>query len=113
MECLGSKLLALTSFSFRCRGVTYPCALVQWYSRVSDEVDEATGMYIVEPDVYDDGTPVLKVVHLETIYRAVHLIAVYGDEVIPSDLTLDDSLDYFKHFYVSKFADHHMFDTLH
>jgi hypothetical protein len=34
-------------FSFAWQGITYPCALVHWFSRVGDEADEDTGMWVV------------------------------------------------------------------
>lgn len=100
-------------FSFKHEGTIYPCALVHWFSRVSNEPDEATGMWIVEPDHFEDGQPFMDVIHIDSIYRAAHLIGVGGDEFIPEDLTFAESLDYFAAFYVSKFADHHMFESLH
>jgi hypothetical protein len=45
----------------------YQCALVHWYSRVGDEPDEETEMWIVEPP---------SIIHLDCIPRAAHLIAV-------------------------------------
>ena len=44
-------------FSFKSQGQLYPCAMVQWYSPCGDEPDKDTGMWIVEPDVYEDGKP--------------------------------------------------------
>src|SRR5258707_8089219 len=38
-------------------GTTYPCALVHWYSHIGDKPDEKTGMWIVQPEVYEDRTP--------------------------------------------------------
>ncbi|KAF7979332.1 hypothetical protein HWV62_42747 [Athelia sp. TMB] len=96
-------------FSFRAGGRKYACALVQWYSRISEEPDEETGMWIVQPDVYDDGSPVLAVIHLDTVVRAAHLIGAYGETFVPKSITHDTSLDAFYSYYVNKFADHHSF----
>lgn len=100
-------------FSFKAAGNDYPCALVHWYSRVSDEPDEATGMWIVEPDIHTDGSPVLAVIHLDTIVRAAHLIGTYGEGFIPKTIHCDNSLDSFYSYYVNKFVDHHAFDFAH
>ncbi|OBZ70718.1 hypothetical protein A0H81_09500 [Grifola frondosa] len=98
-------------FSFKFRGIKYPCALVRWYERMSDEPDEDTGMYIVQPES-KHGAPVLSVVHLDSIVRAAHLIGVYGNEPIPDNLTEHNALDAFRFFYVNRFADHHAFETI-
>lgn len=100
-------------FSFKHGGTIYPCALVHWFSPVGNAPDEATGMWVVEPDHFEDGQPFMDVIHIDSIYRAAHLIGRCGDEFIPEELTFADSLDYFSAFYVSKFADHHMFESLH
>ncbi|OSX55713.1 hypothetical protein POSPLADRAFT_1117085, partial [Postia placenta MAD-698-R-SB12] len=42
-------------FSFTYEQVKYPCALVEWFSPVSQEPDDDTGMWIVEPDFDEDG----------------------------------------------------------
>jgi hypothetical protein len=97
-------------FSFRYAGVTYPCALVQWYSRVAEEPDEDTGMWVVEPDFNLDGSRFMAVIHLDSIVRAAHLLGVCEqDEAVPTDLSCDNSLDSFPFFFVNKYADHHTF----
>src|SRR6267378_770966 len=50
-------------FSFKHEGITYPCALVQWFSTVGDGPDDETGMWMVEPD-FQRGQRVLEVIHL-------------------------------------------------
>lgn len=96
-------------FSIRSRGVTYPCALVHWFSRLGDAPDEDTGMWIVQPD-FVDGSPYAGVIHLDSIVRAAHLIGVYGEDRIHDDFAFSDSLDAFNAFYVNKFIDHHAFE---
>lgn len=78
-------------FSFRAGGRKYPCALVQWYSRVQEEPDEETGLWVVEGDVQADGSPVLAVIHLDTIVRAAHLIGNYGEGFICKNITSETS----------------------
>jgi hypothetical protein len=97
-------------FSIEFCGITYPCALVQWMSRLSDEADENTGMWIVEPDVDASGSPLVAVIHLDSILRAAHLIGVCGDKCLPKGLAFHQSLDTFPAFYVNKFIDHHAFE---
>lgn len=100
-----ARLLILFSFGYD--GVEYPCAFVQWFCRERDEPDEDTGMWIVEKEFYEDGSPRLAVIHLETILRAAHLIPVYGGEYVDEDLEHTDTLFRFDRFYVNKFVDHH------
>ena len=108
---LGLEIARVRSFlSFKSSGVTYPCALVHWYSRVGDEPDLATGMWIVEQDHDPDGSPSAAIIHLDTIFRAAHLLGVCGSDFIPNDLSHDTSLDVFHAYYVNKYIDHHAFE---
>lgn len=97
-------------FSFVHNGITYPCALVHWYSRVGDEPDENTGMWVVEPDWCPDGSPNESIIHLNCILCAAHLIGVYGDNLLPPGLTAENSLDTFNSYFVNKYIDHHAFE---
>ena len=100
-------------FSFQHQNETYPCALIQWYSYVGIQPDEDTGLWKIEPDTEDDGNPRLAIIHLDTIFRAVHLIPAYCTaEFISRDITMHSSLDSFNTFYVNRFADHHLFANL-
>lgn len=82
-------------FSFSYRGTFYPCALVHWFSWVGNGPDENTRMWIVEPDLNMDGSHCAGVLHLDTIIRAAHLIAVYGENFLPKGLSPAQSLDIF------------------
>jgi hypothetical protein len=97
-------------FSVKHEGMTYPCALVHWYSRVGDSPDGNTGMWVVEPDVLEDGQPFVAVIHLDAIFRAAHLLPVYGRGFAPTYLTCMQSLDAFHAYYVNKYVDHHAFE---
>jgi hypothetical protein len=100
-------------FSFQHQSKTYPCALVQWYSYMGEEPDEDTGLWKIEPEVDDDDSPHLEIVHVDAIYRAVHLMPAYcTSELIDKTITMHSSLDKLKCFYVNKFIDHHLFATL-
>jgi hypothetical protein len=97
-------------FSFKHEDSTYPCALVHWYSHVEDSPDEDTGMWVVEPDYCEDGTHFVSVIHLDAIFRAAHLMPVYGDKFVPTHLCYTQSLDAFRAYYVNKYIDHHAFE---
>jgi len=98
-------------FSMTHRTKSYPCALVQWFSIVGDEPEEETGLWIVEPDILEDGEPHLAIVHLDTILQAAHLMPAYQtSDFVKTTLTMHDTLNEFKLFYVNKFVDHHAFE---
>ena len=100
-------------FSFKHQNETYPCALIQWYSYVGTQPDEDTGLWKVELDTEDDGNPHLAVIHLDAIFRAVHLMPVHHTaEFISKTITMHSSLDTFNFFYVNRFVDHHLFANL-
>ena len=60
--------------------VKYSCALVHWYYLIGDSADECTGMWVVKPDILDDGMPWTAVIHLDSIVRLAHLLPIYGEE---------------------------------
>lgn len=99
-------------FSFVAGSVTYPCALVHWFSPVSDHPCDQTGMWVVKPDKDQAGNRVPGVIHVDSILRGVHLIPVYGDDYIPRKVSLENSLDLYKAYYVNKFADHHSHEVV-
>ncbi|KAG2031509.1 hypothetical protein BDR03DRAFT_875804, partial [Suillus americanus] len=45
--------------------------------------------------------------HIDTIYRAAHLLPVFSDGPLPLDFHFSYSLDAFNYYYVNKYADHH------
>ncbi|KAI5982457.1 hypothetical protein EDD15DRAFT_2391272 [Pisolithus albus] len=100
----------LPFFSFTYGGVKYPCALIQWFSTISDGPDDDTGMWVVQPDLDADGQRELGVVHLHSVLRGAHLIPVYGHDRLPTDIQHTDSLDIFQAYYVNKYIDHHAFE---
>ena len=99
----------LLFFSFWYEDVLYPCALVRWFKFISDEPDEDTGMWMVEPED-NGGSPIITVIHLDCIIRAAHLIPIYGPNPVPDGVTSHNSLDAFGAYYINKFADHHAFE---
>jgi hypothetical protein len=99
-------------FSFTFHGTHYPCAFVHWFTTISEGPDEDTGMWIVQPEMDLNGSPVLSVIHLDCVIRAAHLLGLFGQEFIPKDLSFSQSLDSFKSFYINRFIDHHAFKLL-
>ncbi|KAG2116986.1 uncharacterized protein F5147DRAFT_742855 [Suillus discolor] len=97
-------------FSLKHDGITYPCALVQWFKRVADSPDEITGMWVVEPELLEDGARCVSVIHLDSIFRAAHLIPVFGGDFVPTNLTYSQTLDAFCTYYVNNFIDHHAYE---
>ncbi|KAG6818873.1 hypothetical protein H0H93_000723 [Arthromyces matolae] len=98
-------------FSFTHKGILYPCALIHWFSLCGDAPCDETGLWVVEPD-YHRGQAVLDVVHLDTIFRAAHLIGVSDRAYIPRrGFSNSDSLDSFKTFFVNKYVDYHAHET--
>jgi hypothetical protein len=100
----------LIFFWFFFQGEEYQCALIHWFSRVGSEPDEDIGMWVVEPE-FEADEPHVAIVHIDSIYRPVHLTPVYKtNQYLSRSLTMHDTLDTFKRFYVNKFADHHAFE---
>lgn len=101
----------LLFFSISFKGTTYPCAFVRWFSIIGEECDEDTGMWMVQPSVtVDERLPEVSVIHLDCIFRAAHLLPIYGDTQVPGTVSHHNSLDAFMGFYVNKYADHHAFE---
>ena len=100
----------LSFFSFHFKGSYYPCAVVHWFDRVGNQPDEHTGMWLVRPQFNQQHQRGISVIHIDSIYRAAHLIPVYGKHFVPSQLGLHHSYDSFQLFYVNKFADYHAFE---
>ncbi|KAJ7631552.1 hypothetical protein DFH06DRAFT_1438650 [Mycena polygramma] len=102
---LAARVLLFMSFKYG--GITYPCALVTWFSAIGDEPCPDVGMWMVEPDVDHRGRRVMDIIHIDTILRGAHLIGIYGDSLLPHHFKYSDTLDRFKAFYINKYADHH------
>jgi hypothetical protein len=83
--------------------------MVQWYSHFGDEPDKDTGMWIMEPDVYEGGKPITDIIHLDTIVHASHFIAMYGNKPVLKGIPFCYALNLFHLYYVNKYIDHHAF----
>ena len=80
---------------------------------MGSESDEDIGLWMVELDTDDTDDPHLPVIHLDSIYRAVHLLPVYRNNIfVEQAITMHTSLDNFQLFYINKFADHQSFEVL-
>ncbi|KAH8994189.1 hypothetical protein EDB92DRAFT_1934362 [Lactarius akahatsu] len=97
----------LLFFSLEHSGDNFPTALVWCACR-----DEATGMWLVEREYNRHKQLLLGVVHIDTIFRAVHLLPYFGQEPVQKHLSYTDTFDSFANFYVNKFTDHHSFEIL-
>ncbi|KAH9170341.1 hypothetical protein EDB89DRAFT_2220723 [Lactarius sanguifluus] len=101
----------LLFFSFFFRDQHYPCALVHWLIPVGDEPDDDTGMWVVRPE-FQGNRRSLSVIHLDCIIRGAHLLPVFGSSFLPEDFHFSDSLHAFQAYFVSRHADHHMYEFL-
>ncbi|KAK7684227.1 hypothetical protein QCA50_012551 [Cerrena zonata] len=97
-------------FSFIYQRSTYPCAFVDWFISSDTQPDPETGMWIVEPEVDDNGHNMNSVIHVDTILRSAHLIPVYGNITLPAGFHFSDSLDAFSEYYINRYADHRTFE---
>ena len=99
-------------FSFIHEWVKYSCAFVKWFSQIRDCANENTGMWSVEPEIFEDGVPNSSIIHLDSVVQLAHLLPIYHDMWAPSrqQLNFTWSLDTFTTFYVNKYTDHHTFE---
>ncbi len=89
-------------FAYPDEDIVHECALVEWFIMDQPERDEVTGMWIVRPDVHEDGTHVTDVISIDSMVRAWgHLAPVYGTTPLPPDFRYADSLDAFRRYYVN------------
>jgi hypothetical protein len=98
-------------FSFSHNGKHYPCALVEWFSRMGRSPDSDTGMWKVCPDIRR-GQRLCSVIHLNSILRGTHLLPIFGHRFLPINFNYTYSLDAFAGYYVNHFADHHSHEII-
>ena len=99
-------------FMYKHDGVTHKCALVEWFVLDADEPDPLTGMWIVRPELDNEGNRVMDVIAVNSIVRACHLIAVYGTTPVPDFFHFSDSLDAFSRYYINWYVDYHAHETI-
>ena len=100
-------------FSFTLDGVKYPCTLVHWFSQTTDMLSDITGMYVVEPHYLPNGRPFTAVIHLDTVFRAVHFLPVFSNHpLLLKHQQHEQTLVPFSQFYINKYIDHHAFEVI-
>ncbi|KAG1733927.1 uncharacterized protein EDB91DRAFT_1057261, partial [Suillus paluster] len=52
----------------------------------------------------------VSVIHIDSIFRAAHLIPVYGTSLLPHEITAHHSYNIFCAYYVNKYTDNHAFE---
>ncbi|KAG1780646.1 hypothetical protein EV702DRAFT_1177861 [Suillus placidus] len=72
--------IVICFFSSKHNWEVYPCALIQWFEKIGDCPDENTGMWMVAPSFHEDGSRNLAVIHIEMVFHAAYLIAIYSSE---------------------------------
>ncbi len=93
-------------FSFSYQSKRHTCALVTYYMLQGTSPDADTGLWVVRP-CYPSKP---RVIPLDHIFRATHLIPVYGKTKVPKDHSPTQTLDKYWKFYINKYADHHSFE---
>ena len=102
-----------TFFSLIYELKVYQCALIHWFSRLGTEQDQDTGMWVVEPDIDEDGDANLAIIHVDAIFRAAHLLPAHqSNQFVSREIMMHNSLDTFDKFYVNKYVDYHALEVL-
>ena len=101
----------LMFFSFTINGKLHQCALVHWFSVSGDQPDPDNGMWVVTPD-YFGGAQNLSVIHIDSIFRAAHLLPIFDTTPLPRTLNYTATLDSFQGFYLNTYIDYHTYETL-
>ncbi|KAG1884617.1 hypothetical protein F4604DRAFT_1878656 [Suillus subluteus] len=100
-DCVFINIGICMFFSFNYGGITYPCTVMRWFDIIGDSPDEDTGMWMVRLACGTNNAPIYNIIHVDSIYRAAHLIPIYGRRFLHL---------HFRTFYVNKYADHHAFE---
>jgi len=101
----------LRFFSFVIKGELHRCALIHWFSIFGDQPDPDNGMWVVTPD-YFGSAPSLSVIHIDSIFRAAHLLPIFDENPLPRTLNYTSTLDSFRGFYVNNYIDYHAYETV-
>ena len=67
---------------------------------------------IVDQDYEHDGSRSMQLIHLDSVIWGAHLIPVFHEGLVSTDLIYEDSLDRYDTFYVNQYVDHHAFETI-
>ena len=87
-------------------GTRYPCALIDWFEKVSEVPSDVTGMYKIQPKLDKYGQQVTSIVHIDAIFHAVNLSPMFRNTTVPIGFLYSYSLDAFETFYVNKYGDY-------
>ena len=101
----------LLFFSFTFNGELHQCALVHWFSVSGDQPDPDNGMWVVTPD-YVGSARNLSVIHIDSIFRAAHLLPIFDTTTLPRTLNYTATLDSFQGFYLNTYIDYHTYETI-
>ena len=63
------------------------------------------------PD-YFGSAPSISVIHIDSIFRAAHLLPIFDENPLPQTLNYMSTLDSFKAFYVNNYIDYHAYETV-
>ena len=97
-------------FKFLHDNTDHPCALIHWYT-TSSEPDTSTGMWVIYPELTDQRTRHMGVIHLNSIVRGAHLLPNFpSDAPVYREINYRNVLNVYTSFYVNKFIDHHTFE---
>ena len=108
-DLLVARVLLFFSFSFN--GKPHECALIHWFSVFGNQPDPDNGMWIVTPDNFG-GSRNLSVIHIDSIFRAAHLLPIFNTTPLPRTFNYTKTLDSFHGFYVNKYIDYHAYETV-
>jgi hypothetical protein len=97
--------------SFNYSGIDHHCTLVNWLVCKDNKPDPDTGMWIVSPEKWN-RVLTTQVIDVKTIVRTAHLLPVFGQDMVPSDVHHYNSLDRYQSFFVNKYTDHHSQELL-
>ena len=61
---------------------------------------------------YSGGAPNLSVIHIDSIFRAMHLLPIFDDAPLLWMLNYSKTLDSFQGFCVIKYIDYHTYVTI-
>ena len=100
----------LLFFSFTLNNELHQCALVHWFSVSGERPDPDNGMWVVMPDYFGHARS-LSVIHIDSIFRAAHLLPIFDATPLPQTLNYTKTLDSFCGFYVNKYIDYHIYKT--
>jgi hypothetical protein len=75
--------------------------------------DPDNGMWVMTrtPDHFGSA-PSLSVIHIDSIFCAVHLLPIFDTTPVPRALNYTQSLNSFKGFYVNNYIDYHAYETV-